>query len=161
MAVIYWVRLPEHTDIYTQGYVGVTPNFAKRMREHKHRFKAIWDQVVMETILIAEAAYCYAIEKKLRPGRNIGWNKSIGGFRNNVMMGKENPNYGKLGKDAPHFKGYYITPLGEFERAEDAAKAHNCVTSTIQRRCCGRTIGKRKLPPQQGYAFKQKGGVKP
>lgn len=90
MAVIYWVRLPKHTDIYTQGYIGVTPNFAKRMREHKHRFKSIWDQVVMQTILIADAAYCYAIEKQLRPSRNIGWNKAIGGFRNNVMMGKEN-----------------------------------------------------------------------
>ena len=159
MAVLYWVRLHDHTDIFTQGYVGVTPNFAKRMREHKIKFKELWDKIVMETIIVAESAYCYSIEKKLRPLKNIGWNKAIGGFRNNTMNGKENPNYGKFGEQAPHFIGWYITPKGKFARAEDAAKEYNCNISTIQRRCCGRTIGNRKLPPQNGYAFMQKGGV--
>jgi hypothetical protein len=159
MAVLYWVRLSEHSDIFTEGYVGVTPNFAKRMREHRHRFKAIWDKIVMQTIVVADLAYCYDIEKKLRPNRNIGWNKARGGKNNNSMFGEENPNFNKLGEQAPNFIGWYITPKGVFSRAEDAAKEHGCNTSTIQRRCCGRTIGKRKLPPQNGYAFKQKGGV--
>lgn len=161
MAVLYWVRLNEHTDIFTQGYVGVTPNFAKRLKEHKVKFKSMWDKIVMKTILIADDAYCYQIENKLRPTRNIGWNKAPGGWRNNSMFGVENPNYGKYGEEAPNFIGWYVTPKGKFSSSEDAAKAHGCVATTIQRRCCGRTIGSRKLPPQKGYAFMQKGGVKP
>lgn len=156
MAVLYWLKFPEHSDIFTQGYVGVTPNLEKRRREHKHKFKSIWDKIVLQTILVAESAYCYAIEQKLRPLRNIGWNKAPGGFRNNPMFGADNPNFNKKGDEAPNFKGWYVTPKGNFARAEDAAKVFDCATSTIQRRCCGRTIGKKKLPPQNGYAFKRK-----
>lgn len=89
---VYWIRLPEHTDIFTQGYVGVTTlSIDKRFQQHKYQArkgskyiinKAIrkyWDNIVIETILISTTEYCLDIENKLRPSPYIGWNSSIGG----------------------------------------------------------------------------------
>ena len=33
---VYWIRLSEHTDISTQGYVGVSINPKKRFSTHKN-----------------------------------------------------------------------------------------------------------------------------
>ena len=66
MSVLYWIRLSHHKDIFSQGYVGVTPDFYKRKREHKHRFKSIWHEAIMEKIVIAESSYCYDLENKIR-----------------------------------------------------------------------------------------------
>jgi hypothetical protein len=72
--------------------------------------------------------------------------------RNNI----EHPELRKFGEKAPNFKGWYITPLGKFDRPEDAAKAHGCDKTTISRRCKGRFANGKNLMPQAGYAFKQK-----
>jgi hypothetical protein len=150
------LHLQEETDPFTQGYIGVAANLEKRLRSHKHRFKELWHKIVVKPLLIAESDYCFSIEEKLRSVKNIGWNKAIGGYRNNTMIGNENPNFGKFGEQAPRFDGWYITPLGRFDRAEDAAKLHNCTLSTIQRKCRGRYINNKYLPAQSGFAFEQK-----
>jgi hypothetical protein len=156
MATLYWLRLPEHTDVFTQGYIGVSSDMTKRLRSHKHKFKKLWAKIIAQPLVISTKEYCFNLEQKLRPTRNIGWNKSIGGFRNNAMIGKENPNFGKFGDQAPHFIGWYITPLGKFSRPEDAAKLHNCALTTIDRRCKGRYVNGKFLAPKEGYAFEQK-----
>ncbi len=156
MAVLYWVHLPEHSNMFNQGYIGVTPNIKKRIREHKHKFKAYADQLIIDVILIAEQSYCYMIEKSLRPIRNIGWNKAIGGYRNNKMIGEENPNFGKIGEQASNFQGWYITPKGEFSTSYEAAKAFNLNPMTIIRKCKGRMVNGKFIQPQEGWAFKQK-----
>jgi hypothetical protein len=148
--------LPNEVDVFTQGYVGVASDMTKRLRSHKHRFKHIWDKVVVTQLAVSTKEYCFDLEEKLRPKRNIGWNKSIGGKSNNVMLAEENPNFGKIGENAPYFVGWYITPLGRFFRPEDAAKLHNCALSTIARRCKGRYANNKFLTPQKGYAFEQK-----
>jgi hypothetical protein len=156
MAVLYWLHLPDEVDVFTQGYVGVASDIAKRLRSHKHRFKQIWDKIVVSQLVVSSLDYCFDLEKKLRPKRRIGWNIAAGGYRNNIMRGTDNPNFGKIGEDAPHFIGWYITPLGKFSRPEDAAKLHNCNLTTIARRCKGRFANGHFLAPQQGYAFVQK-----
>ena len=156
MAVLYWVHLPEHSDMFNQGYIGVTPDIKKRIREHKHKFKAYANQLIIDTILIAEKSYCYMMEKSLRPMRNIGWNKAIGGYRNNAMIGKENPNFQQYGENAPNFKGWYITPFGKFDDARKAGKELKLDQTTIIRKCKGRMINGRFLQPQNGWAFMQK-----
>lgn len=156
MALVYWIRLPEHTNLLSEGYIGVATDWARRVRQHRHRFKNIWDKVIMTPIVSASESYCFDLEKKLRPLRNIGWNIAAGGYRNNVMCGKDNPNFQKFGEQAPRFIGWYITPLGKFARPEDAAKAHNCEKSTVTRRCKGRLLKGKLLPTHPGYAFEQK-----
>lgn len=156
MPTVYWLKLPEHTDFMTEGYIGVASDMQKRLRSHKHRFKNIWHNIEVKWLFVSTHEYCFDMENKLRPNRHIGWNVAAGGRRNNVMCGAENPNFGKKGEKAPHFIGWYITPLGRFDNPFDAATAHNCEASAIRYRCQGRKIKNKFLPPRQGYAFEQK-----
>ena len=82
---LYWIHLPEHTDIFTQGYVGVTSNFKHRKSEHKHGNSPVlknagvtWDQVVVDTWEIPFDTH-RIMENGLRPDISIGWNTDIGG----------------------------------------------------------------------------------
>ncbi len=34
LTCVYWIRKVEHTNIYTEGYVGVSTNIERRWREH-------------------------------------------------------------------------------------------------------------------------------
>ena len=89
MASVYWIRHQDHNDMFTQGYIGVTNNFEKRMENHKNRpsntyLKNIigkygWDNLVKEIVLIADKVYCLMIEAQLRDKKTIGWNIAIGG----------------------------------------------------------------------------------
>jgi hypothetical protein len=89
MSSVYWIRQTSHTDMFSQGYIGVSNDFERRIRHHRtkpqnaHLANAInkygWDNLVKEVVLIAEDTYCYDIEAKLRPSDNIGWNLVFGG----------------------------------------------------------------------------------
>ena len=90
MAVsVYWIHHPEHTDMFTQGYIGITKDIKKRFEEHKNRpsnahlkhaiKKYGWDNLVKEIVLVADKAYCLMIEAKLRAKNKIGWNVIMGG----------------------------------------------------------------------------------
>lgn len=88
---IYWIRKPTDTDIFTQGYVGISNNIKRRFREHEKcrgtsavLFSAInkysWDWLVKGVIATEtsrEAAM--ALENTFRPTENIGWNIRAGG----------------------------------------------------------------------------------
>lgn len=86
---VYWIRHIDHTDLFSQGYVGISNNFNQRLRSHKskptntHMKNAIakygWDNLIKEQILIASQEYCVMIEKQLRPKDFIGWNATLGG----------------------------------------------------------------------------------
>lgn len=89
---VYWIHLPEQTNVTVEGYVGIAMNFEQRMFAHKScaktgkeqtLYKAIrkygWDNLVKEIILISTEDYCLEIEKKLRPAPRIGWNIAVGG----------------------------------------------------------------------------------
>ena len=86
---VYWIHHPDHTDMFSQGYIGVSVNARKRWIDHRrhqenrHFANAVklygWDLLVKKQILIAEEDYCLDIERKLRPEKNIGWNIAVGG----------------------------------------------------------------------------------
>lgn len=88
-STLYWIHHPEHTDMFTQGYIGVTNNTNDRFEEHKNRtrnahlknaiVKYGWDNLIKKAIIIADEAYCLMIEAQLRAKENIGWNIVIGG----------------------------------------------------------------------------------
>lgn len=89
---VYWIHLPEQTNVAVEGYVGIAINFEQRMFAHKScaktgkeqtLYKAIrkygWENLVKEIILISNEDYCLEIEKKLRPAPRVGWNIAVGG----------------------------------------------------------------------------------
>jgi predicted GIY-YIG superfamily endonuclease len=86
---VYWIHHPEHTDMLTQGYIGVSSDISRRWESHKNRTQngrlknAIksygWDTLVKKVILIADRWYCLMVEAKLRSADNIGWNHASGG----------------------------------------------------------------------------------
>lgn len=89
---VYWIHLPEHTDMFSEGYIGVSKNGANyRYNQHKSKassgskllihnvIRKYSDKLVVSTVLQGNIEYCYFIEEKLRPSVNIGWNLSAGG----------------------------------------------------------------------------------
>lgn len=91
-ACIYWVKLQEHDDPMTQGYIGVSTSFKTRMRKHEinakhkktHLHNAInkygWDVLVKEILFVGNEKECYAKEKEYRSEQAIGWNCAVGGI---------------------------------------------------------------------------------
>ena len=89
MTAVYWIHASSHTDVFNQGYVGVSKNPEIRWNQHfkrngnKHLEYAIkkhgWENLTKKVLLIGELDYCLDIEKKLRPTSQIGWNLVNGG----------------------------------------------------------------------------------
>jgi len=91
-AIVYWAHLPEHTDIKTQGYVGVSrQTLALRWAQHKsdarkgsklyfhNALRRYGDRIVVETVLEDDEEFCYLVEWGLRSKREIGYNIAVGG----------------------------------------------------------------------------------
>lgn len=125
--VVYWYHLPIHTDITTEGYVGVTNNQKQRHWEHvkgsntgcyimRRAFEKYGeDGIVKDVVFIGTREECLAKELELRPTNKIGWNIVPGGGDAPDCTGKKHSeetkakiaagNKGKnLGKVSP-FKG--------------------------------------------------------
>lgn len=88
---VYWIHHKDHTNVFNDGYVGVTKNIKLRFnRHHKHCenehlknaiLKYGWDNLIKQIIVIADEKYCYDLETKLRPKKQIGWNIAEGGCK--------------------------------------------------------------------------------
>ena len=99
MHSVYWISHKDHTDIFSQGYVGVSSDAPKRWEYHKKRAEnthlknAInqygWGNLVKKVVLIGEEDYCLDIENKLRPTDKIGWNIVAGGGKPPSALGKK------------------------------------------------------------------------
>lgn len=99
MTSVYWIAHKDHTDIFSQGYVGVSNNVDYRWKSHKklktnvHLKNAInkygWDNLVKKVVLIGEEDYCLEIESKLRSEDRIGWNLVKGGGKPPSSLGKK------------------------------------------------------------------------
>lgn len=103
--VLYWIHDINHTDITTEGYIGVTKNFKNRMISHNRwaiRYKEenhsnqrtlhkniLKSEKVLSTILlIGNKEYIGEVEEKLRPRPRIGWNAACGGWYNSCKFVK-------------------------------------------------------------------------
>lgn len=87
--IVYWIREETHTDVYTQGYIGITKKTLKeRVREHKKNRKTsvvagklrqhdnLVYSVLHEVETLEEAL---SLEGEYRPSQGIGWNLQKGG----------------------------------------------------------------------------------
>lgn len=93
MAFVYWIHLPEHTDMFSEGYIGFTSKTVQsRYAQHLYDastkdnksilHKAILkygDALVVDTLVDCESDYGLELEKQLRPHPRIGWNLITGG----------------------------------------------------------------------------------
>lgn len=85
---VYWIRRKHHTDITTQGYVGITKDLENRIRTHfrrpsnlhlKHALNKYNDIIAEPYFISFDRDYAKALEKQLRPNEKIGWNENVGG----------------------------------------------------------------------------------
>jgi hypothetical protein len=95
VAVLYWLHLKDSTDVFTQGYVGVTTrSIDVRFKEHCSRFNNSYNpynplhlafaEHGIENILKTRLCVCladevYKLEKLFRPFEYMGWNTVEGG----------------------------------------------------------------------------------
>ena len=105
---VYWIREQSHTDMMSQGYIGVSSNADKRFTAHKemnrgtnahlrHAIKKYgWDNLIKSVLIYAEKDYCLDIERKLRPANKIGWNLTVGGGLPPIMTGPQPKLKGRL-----------------------------------------------------------------
>lgn len=119
MAEVYWIRLPEHTDVFTQGYVGITKKTAlQRYSSHKSKanksdknlpvlnaIRKYGDYLEVETLVICSIEYACWLENKLRPNVRIGWNIAEGGefpTKNNPVSDEARENMRKAQTGRKH-----------------------------------------------------------
>lgn len=82
---VYWIKKPEHTDMRTEGYIGISNDVGRRFQEHKYGrsivSKAIRKYTNVELVVldILDLDSALDLEKQLRPGPFIGWNQVEGG----------------------------------------------------------------------------------
>jgi hypothetical protein len=76
--LIYWIHSDQETSIETQGYIGITKDLTRRLKEHRRKHNFLDDRTV-DVFLYGDKLYCKQIEKSLRPKRNIGLNIAEGG----------------------------------------------------------------------------------
>ena len=94
MAFLYWIHLPEHTDIFKEGYVGITTRTVKQRyvshkiasktpsKHHLPIYRAInkyGDNILVSTVVEGPEDYILNLEITLRPKEGIGWNCAMGG----------------------------------------------------------------------------------
>lgn len=94
-AVIYWLHLKDDTDVFTQGYVGVTTRLIDvRFKEHCSRFINSYnpynplhlafaqhgiENIVKTRLCVCDIKKAYELETILRPFEYMGWNTAQGG----------------------------------------------------------------------------------
>lgn len=72
-----------------EGYIGVSIkpsvrfNFHKKRNENPHLKNAFekYDDIVIYALAYTTEKACYAMEERLRPERNMGWNINVGGSK--------------------------------------------------------------------------------
>ena len=92
---LYWIHRKAHTDIFTEGYVGVSTNVESRFSAHKYalmgkscvyrsEFRQAMeeDDLIFNVVLKSSVGYCLELESLLRPAWAVGWNISPGGGSN-------------------------------------------------------------------------------
>lgn len=95
LADLYWIRTREMTDMFSEGYIGISTISAKsRWNAHKASSKLSskahlpvyrafrkygTDNLVMSVLVQGPDDYILDLEVKLRPEPGIGWNCAMGG----------------------------------------------------------------------------------
>lgn len=112
--IVYWIHKPTHTDMYADGYIGITKNTARQRwmehlalarnnRKNNRLYEVLKEQddLIFDVIVVGESReYCERIEHGLRPIPNIGWNTAPGGRDGYTQIG------GQINKERWKAKGH-------------------------------------------------------
>lgn len=153
MAILYWVHLPEHTDITSSGYVGITVRtLSQRWSSHKTAAKTESKQhlpivrainkyghenLVIESLVEGSEEYVALIENKLRPSCGIGWNCAVGGQATGVGR-KHSPE--SIAKRVAKVKG--IKRSAETKLKQSLASKGKPKSPEHRRKCAIANLGK-------------------
>jgi hypothetical protein len=76
--VVYWLHGDQCICPWRHGYIGVTSNPSRRFWAHRRESRFL----VFKTSVLFDGTReeCYALEARLRPHPDIGWNTGVGGF---------------------------------------------------------------------------------
>jgi len=100
---VYWIHAPHHTNIFEEGYIGISINPKKRFNCHKNaKQNSIlenafnkYEEMLLTVLLKADVNYCKNIEIILRPNDHIGWNINKGGGLPPIIRGKRPKEFGR------------------------------------------------------------------
>lgn len=91
---VYWIRSADMSDIFTEGYVGVSYDPRKRLRQHireartetyyrnadfKHLLLSDFESIILDVVFSGKRTDCLQEEARLRPRKYVGWNVKTGG----------------------------------------------------------------------------------
>lgn len=84
---VYWIHRQTHSDIKSEGYVGVSSDPIRRIGEHRRQKRnrhlsnafSAYDDIVVDIVFDGDEDLCLLLEISLRPETDIGWNISPGG----------------------------------------------------------------------------------
>lgn len=83
--VVYWLFDDRCVCVWRHGYVGISTEADARLKRHRLRAGTRKSAVGVPAIFNHKILFtgtvdgCVALEEKLRPHKNIGWNRAIGG----------------------------------------------------------------------------------
>lgn len=120
MFYVYWLYFWDNSNIYKDGYVGITDNLKDRFYKHKKKF----GYFKFKIIFTGSLEQVFALERHLRPLPNIGWNKAIGGLQFGVyspMTGRKHSSetIEKIRKSNLGKKHNVINPRINFKHTEE------------------------------------------
>lgn len=105
---VYWIHFLEHTDPYTEGYIGISKNPTKRFSYHCNKnssdnyflYESLKKGAIQSIIHECESREeALKLESQYRPAENIGWNIISGGGITPDQTGKRfGPKHGMYGK---------------------------------------------------------------
>lgn len=94
-AALYWLHLKDDTDVFTQGYVGVTTRLIEiRFKEHYKKYLNSYnpynplhlafnqygiENIVKTRLCVCDVKQAYELERLFRPFEYMGWNTVEGG----------------------------------------------------------------------------------
>lgn len=95
---LYWIHYPDQTKPESEGYIGITSDFSKRIQTHskytkyahiKNRIDSGAIATILQENLTKEQAE--SLEASYRPEENVGWNIAKGGNIPPSRKGKVSP----------------------------------------------------------------------
>lgn len=147
MYKIYWIKYPEHTDPFTDGYIGLTAQpLENRFNDHKHnnknkhlknrcRKENVEIKCLLENLTQEEAR---RIEEIYRPSENIGWNINKGGDLPPSRKGKVSPKSTLTGEHRTEKQKQAAAKHAEYMKGRNhSGMRTKRVDHTKPCKCCG------------------------